>query len=174
MVEAALHHRVGGRFAVFVQEVLFQRTRVHADADRTVVITGGFDHFFDPRFIPDVTRIDAQAGRAREGGFDAAFVVEMDVSHDRHGAFAANLFHRGRGCLVRHRNAHDVSACFGCADDLVQRGLYVMGQGIRHGLHRDRRVPTHGHIANHDLARFTTVDIAPRTDRVVRHGTPLK
>ena len=84
MVEPAFHHRVGARLAVFVQQVLFQRPRIHANADRAVMIARGLDHLFDTGLIADVAGVDAQTGGPRLSGFDPAFVVEMYIRHDWH------------------------------------------------------------------------------------------
>ena len=60
----------------------------------------------------------------------------------------------------------------GGADHLVQGRAHVMSVGIRHGLHADRGIAPHRHIADHDLSGLPPLDIAPGTDRVQRHARP--
>ena len=67
--------------------MLFQRPCIHPDAEGTAVILGGFHHLGDALGIADIAGVDAQAGSACNGGFNGAFVVEMNVGHDGHRAF---------------------------------------------------------------------------------------
>ncbi len=80
------------------------------------MILGRLDHFAHAFFIADIAGIDPQTGSARFGSFDGAFIVEMDVGHDRHRAFArrSSFKRRGRG-LVRCRNPHDIRPSIGGA-----------------------------------------------------------
>jgi hypothetical protein len=155
----------GAGLAIFVQQVLFQRTGVDADADGTAVVAGGLDHLAHPVGRTDVARVDAQAGGAGLGGLDGAFVVEMDVGHDRHRAFADDFAQGpGRG-FVGGGDADNIGPGLGGGDDLRQRGPHVRTVGVGHGLDRDRRVAPHGDAADHDLARFAAFDVAPGADR---------
>src|SRR3546814_10114269 len=58
------------------------------------------DLFLDPRLAADIARIDAQAGRARIGGFQSPLIVEMNVRDDRHAGGADDLLERRGGRLV--------------------------------------------------------------------------
>ena len=64
------------------------------------MILGGLDDFAHALGVADIAWVDAEAGGPGLGGFDAAFVVEVDVGDDRHFRSAANLGHRGGGFLV--------------------------------------------------------------------------
>ena len=68
--------------------------------------------------------------------------------------------HRLGGVFVGAGNAHDIGAGFLDAADLVDGGAGVAGDGVGHGLHRDRRVAADRHLADHDLARLAPVDVA--------------
>ena len=92
MIETRFHHGIRCRLAVFIQQVFFQRPCIHTYTDRTVMITGGFNNFFDAAFRTDVTRINPQACSAGLCGFNSAFVMKMNVGHDGHRAFTANFF----------------------------------------------------------------------------------
>ena len=172
VIEPAVHHRIRAGFAVFFQQVLFQTAGIDADADRTAVILGRTHHLGHARGIADIAGIDAQAGDAGLGGLDGALVVEMDVGDDGNRAFAADLLQRPGGLLIRRADAHDIGTGIGGADHLIQRGAHVVAIGIGHGLHRNRGIAADRHIADHDLARLAPFDIAPRTDRVMRHLGP--
>jgi hypothetical protein len=169
MVQPAFDHGIGTGLAVFVQQVLFQRSRVHADAHGTAVIAGGRDDLLHPPLITDVAGIDAQTGGTRLGGLDAAPVVEMDVGDERHRAFAHDLFQRPRTGLVGHADPHDIRARLGGGLDLGDGAGDVRRLGIGHGLDRDRGVAAHGHVADHDLAAFAAMDVAPGAHRIERH-----
>jgi len=84
VIKAAFDHRIGAWFGVFIQQMLFQAASVHANADRTIMITRGFDHLFDTLFIADITGIDAQTGGPCLCRLDPAFVMEMNVGNDWH------------------------------------------------------------------------------------------
>ena len=94
VIETGFHHRLGTWLAVFLQQVLFERSRIHANADRTSMIAGSLDDLADALFRPDVARVDPQTGRSGFGCFDGAFVVEMYVGHDGHGTFCHDRFQR--------------------------------------------------------------------------------
>ena len=169
MIHSAFDHGVGARFAVFFQQVLFKRTCVHSDPDGTIVVARGLDDLLDALFIADVPRIDAQAGGPGLGRLDPAFVVKVDVGHDRHRALAHDLLKRGRAVLIGDRDPHDVDARIRSRLDLCERRLHIRRQRVGHGLDRDRRIAPHGDVAHHDLARFPAVDVAPRADVIERH-----
>ena len=44
--------------------------------------------------------------------------------------------------------------------NLLDGGAGVTGDGVGHGLDRDRRVAADRHLADHDLARFAPVNVA--------------
>ena len=170
VIHPALDHRIRARLAVFLQQVPLQTARVHADADRAAMILRRLDHLAHAALIPDIARIDPQAGRARLRRLNRALIVEMDIRHDRHRAFAHNLAQRAGAALVGGRDPHDIRTNIGSADHLIQRRAHIRTIGIGHRLDRDRRIAAHRHIAHHDLTRFAAVNIAPRTDRVERHN----
>ena len=94
VIEPGFHHRIRARLAIFVQEVLFQRPGIYPDADGAAVIFRGLHHLGHALSVADVAGVDPQTGSASLGGFNRALIVEMDVGHDRHRAFAANLAQR--------------------------------------------------------------------------------
>jgi len=133
------------------------------------VVTGRFDDLFHAVFAADIAGIDPQTGSTRLGGFDPAFVMEMNVRHDGYRAFAADFFKRAAAVFVGHRNAHNIGARIGSGLHLCECGFHIRSERVGHGLHRDRCPPAHGHIAHHDLAAFTAINVAPRTDRIEGH-----
>ena len=174
MFQPGFHHRIGARFAIFFKQMLFKAACVHADADRTVVIARGLDHLAHALGRPDVARVDPQAGGARLGGLDPAFIVEVNVGHDGHRAFGHDLAQRARRLLVGHGNPHDIGSRLGRGLHLCNGGGHIGGQRIGHGLHRNRRIAPHWHRPNHDLPGLAAVDVPPGADMVQRHGAAFR
>ena len=110
VAQRALDHRLGTRLAVALEQLALERAGVDADAHGAAVVAGGLHHLAHAAGRADVAGIDAQAGRAGLGRLDGAFVVEVDVGHDRH-ARGLDDGRQGRGRrLVRAGDAHDVGA----------------------------------------------------------------
>ena len=174
MLHPAFDHRIGTGFAVFVQQVLFQTTGIHTDPDGTAMIAGGGDHLFDALFIPDIARIDPQAGGTGLGALNRAAVMEMDVGDDGHRAFGDDLFQGGGTAFIGHRDAHDIGTGLCGSLDLCNGGRHIRGDRVGHRLHRNRRIASDGDVPNMDLTRFAAVDIAPRAHMVQRHLSPLR
>ncbi len=176
MVERALDQRFGAGLAIFFEQILFQAASIHADADRAAVRLGRVHHFLDARLAADVAGVDAQAGRARIGGFERALIVEMDVGDDRHAGGADDLL-QGRGrFLVGAGDADDVHAHLLAAADLVDRRTHIMSRRVGHGLHRDGRAAADGDVADHDLAALAAGDVPPGTQAgiVIGHEKGLR
>jgi hypothetical protein len=114
VIEPGFDHRLGARLAVFVQQVLFQAAGVHADPHGAAMVARRADHLAHAVGLgADIAGVDPQAGRARLRRLDPALVVEMDVGHDRHRAFAHDLLERLGARLIGHRDAHDIGAGLG-------------------------------------------------------------
>ena len=88
----------------------------------------------------------------------ARLVVEMDVGDDRHVHFAHDFGECRGAFLVGAGDAHDIDAGELGQADLRDGGLRVVGEGVGHGLHGDRRVAADRHFAHVDLAGFAAVD----------------
>ena len=164
VIERALDHRFGAWLAVFLEQVGLQRTGIDADAHRAAMILGRLHHFAHALGAADIAGIDAQAGRAVHRRLDGALVVKMDIGHDRNIRRGGNRLHRLGGVFVGAGNAHDIGARFLDAADLVDGGAGIAGDGVGHGLDRDRRVAAHGNLAHHDLARLAPVNVAISAD----------
>ena len=95
VIKRRLNQRLGAWLAVLFEQVLFKTSSIDPDPDRATVCLGCADHFCDPFAAADIARIDPQAGRAGIGRFERAFVVEMDVGHDRYLRRADDLAQRG-------------------------------------------------------------------------------
>ena len=74
--------------------MFFQGSGVHTNTDGAIVIFGGLYHLFDTLCAADIAGIDPQTSGTRFGGFDGAFVVEMNVGDDWH----AHLWNDLRQC----------------------------------------------------------------------------
>ena len=163
MVERAFDQRLRAGLAVFLEQVLLEATGVDADPDRAAVGLGRADDFGDALGRADVAGIDAQARRARVGGFERALVVEMDVGDDRHARRADDLTQRGGAVGVGATDPDDVDPGLFAAADLVDRRARVAGRRVGHGLDRDGRVAADGDVTDHDLATGAARDVAPGT-----------
>ena len=128
------------------------------------MIASGLDHLSHPLRRTDIAGIYAQAGSARLGGLDAAFVVEMDIGDDRDlGRLDDSRKGRGR-LLVWTGYPDDVGAGLLELADLVDGRRRIAGDRIGHRLHGDRRIAADRHRADVNLARLAALDMAPRAE----------
>ena len=118
----------------------------------------------------DIARVNAQAGSAGIGRFNPPLIMKMDVRHDRHRAFAADVGHGGGGVLGRAGDTHNVCPSFCRAVDLLDRRGGILGGGIGHGLHRNRGISADFNGSDADLAGRPALDGPPGSDRIVAHG----
>ena len=164
MVERTFDQGIGARLAIFFEQILFERTAIHADADRAAIGLGRIDHLLHPRGRPDIAGVDAQACRTGIGGFERALIVEMDISDDRHAACADDLFQRGGAFDIGAGYADDVDTGILATADLRDRRLRVAGRRVGHRLHGDGGITADGDVADHDLAALATRDVTPGTN----------
>ncbi len=165
MIERRFDQSIGARLPIFFEQVLFQAAPVHADADRAAIGLRRAHHFGHARRAADIARIDAQTRRARIGGLERPFVMEMDVRNQRHPRRPRDLPECGGAVFIGARYADQVGASIFATADLVDRRHRIRCQRVGHGLHRNRRIPTDGNGADHDLAALASRDIAPGSDR---------
>jgi len=164
VAQRALDHGVGAGLAVLFQEIALQRAGVNADAHGASVVAGGLNHLADAVGGANVAGIDPQAGSAGLGRLDPAFVVEVDVGHERDLGRLGDRAERRGGLLVGTGDPHDVCAGLLELADLVDGRGRIGGQRIGHRLDGDRRIATHLHGADADLAARPSLDRAPRPD----------
>ena len=164
MAERTFDHGLGAGLAVLLQKLPLQRSGVDADAHGAAVILGRLNDVAHARRIADVARIDPQARRARLGGLDAAFVVKMDIGDERDLRLSRDSPEGGGRLFVWTGDANDVGTGLFQLADLVDRRSRVRGRCVGHRLDGDRRVAAHRDIADHDLAAFAALDVAPRTN----------
>ena len=138
MIQRALDQRLGVRFAVFFQQMLFQRAGIHANTHRAAMIARGLDDLLHALTAADIAGIDAQARRAAVGSLDRAFVMEMDVRDDRHIDLVHNVLERQCAFLIGARHADDIDTSQLGSPDLRHRAGHVGGQRVGHRLHADR------------------------------------
>jgi hypothetical protein len=145
LVQSALDESLGGRPSVLLDQLLVERSRVHADTDRDLLLARRICNLFDVLGVAHVARIQAQTVDAGVDSHQCQPNGEMDVGDDRH----ATLLHdrrQGFGiALVGHRDADDVGALCGKRMDLDERGIYIIGLGRRHRLDRYRRIAADGY-----------------------------
>ena len=68
-MQGAFYHGLRGGFTVFIQQMFFQRSRIHPNPDGAIVIFGGLNDLAHAIFGPDIAWIDAQAFCAGLRGF---------------------------------------------------------------------------------------------------------
>src|SRR6185503_20894316 len=142
-------------------------------------LDGALDHggelLVAPGAAADVAGVDAVLGerlRARRVLREQLVPVEMEVADQRHAAAdrvepIADAGH-GRRRLGRvHGDAHQLRAGARQLLDLARGGLRVLGVGIGHRLHDDRRAAADGYASHPDLTRNAAVNA---TRRGVAHG----
>ena len=138
LVKGAFHQALGGDAAVFGQNLLFERAGVHAHPDRDSPLRGFIDHGFDALSGADISGVDADFIRAVLNGGHRQPVVEMDIRHQRDVDLLLDLLQRGRSLHGGHRHPDDLAARLFQAQDLGDRGLYILRLCIAHGLDQHR------------------------------------
>src|SRR6185312_1806741 len=153
LVHQGSHHR------------LVERAPVRADAHRLVVAQRLLDDRGELALVllaeTDVAGVDAVLGQYLGTGrlaFQQLMTVVVKVADDRHlhphhrqpFGDARHRRRRGRGI---DRDAHQFGAGAGQFGDLLRGAGRVLGVGIGHRLHHDRRTATHLHLS--DLYAYT-------------------
>ncbi|VWL91002.1 Uncharacterised protein [Collinsella intestinalis] len=80
------------RQVVPLGDTFVERTGIDTDANGRTRLTSRIDHSVDALPVTDVARVDAQLGRSSPNSPDCKAVIEMNVSHDRHGRLATDAF----------------------------------------------------------------------------------
>ena len=164
MFQSAFNHGFGARLAKPFQQMFFKRSRVHTNTHGTPMVLGRLHNFTHPIRRSNIPRIDPQTSRTGLSRFNGAFIMEMNVGHDRNRNFSHDLFERSARGLIRTRHAHDISARLFQLLDLLDSRLHVRRNRIRHRLHSNGRISADRHRSNMDLPALTTFNIAPRTN----------
>ena len=166
MIERAVDHGFGTRFAILLQQMLFQRSGIDANTHRTAIIARRAHHFANTLRVANITRINPQARSTGLRRFDGPAVMKMDIGNDWH----LNLLddfckRRGRG-FIGARYAHNIGTSFFQLAYLVERCRHIRRRCIGHGLHGKRRVAAHRHLADHNLSAFASFNMSPRPEHV--------
>ena len=66
-------------------------TSVHTNTDGTIIALRSLNNLFDPFFVADVAWVDPKACSPRLSGLNPSFIVEVNIGHDRHRAFATKF-----------------------------------------------------------------------------------
>src|SRR5690554_6184071 len=144
---------IRGRLAVFLLQILLQRTGIDADPQWDAMIAGRVNHLAHAILAADIAWIDAQAVGTEISHSQGDAIVEMDVGNQRYGHTRLDPS-KGLGSLhAGHGHTHEVCPGGGEVFDLRDGGLDVAGIGIGHRLDADRRIAAHGHRPDLDAAR---------------------
>ena len=150
---------------------LVERSPVHADADRLLVLDCNFDHGAEIVVVlaadPDVAGIDAVLGQG-PGAFgkllEQKVSVVMEVADDGDAnALSIELLDdgrdRSRGFFVVDRDPHQLRAGLGQRGNLLDGGRNVSGIGIGHRLHHNWCIAADSHAANRACNGFSASNI---------------
>src|SRR6266540_3125587 len=148
----ALHHPRRRRPAVPLDDVLLERARVHADADRHAPLARRLHDLAHALVRADVARVETDALDARGQRGERQAEVEVDVRDERDGRGPHELRQGPRGVGVRNREPDDVRARLGERAHLRERRSDVRRRRRRHGLDRDRGAAADRDPPDPDLA----------------------
>ena len=151
MIQRALDHGFRGRAAELLEDVLFDRAGVDADADGEMALLCSLHDRLHAVRAADVAGVQADLVHARLDGGKRQTVVKMDIRHDRNGRACADLAQRLRRRFVRHRASYDVAACLRERTDLCERRFRVARVRVRHGLDGDGRAAADRNAADVNL-----------------------
>src|SRR5580765_7830229 len=79
----------------------------------------------------------------------------MDVGDERHFGAFPDLFHRGRGVIVRHGDTYDLAASFDHLLDLADGAVDVSRVRLGHRLNNHRRTTADLNVPNFYWSRST-------------------
>ena len=165
------HHHVArgqriGLLAVLVhharQQRLVQRSPVHADAHRLLVLDRALHHYLEivVVLLPDrsVAGIDPVLRQRLRGCrilLQQQVPVVVEIAHDRHPdpALVQSLHDRRNrrgGLLVVHRNAHNLRPGHRQRSNLLDGAGDIGRVGVGHRLHDNRDLPAHANVADLD------------------------
>ena len=141
------------------QQILIERSPVHADAHRFPIIDGDLDDrskVLITSLAADVPWIDAVLGesaRAVRVFREQQVAVVVEVANDRDvapivGSPSNDLGYRRRRLVVIDGHAYELRAGAGQRDHLRRRVRGVGGIRVRHRLHDDRIGATDGNVTN--------------------------
>ena len=156
MIQRTLHHSFRCRRAVFFQNMLFNRTRVDADANRNVLCPARLRNRLDALFRADIARIDTNGADASLGRGECQPIIKMNIRDDRNRRMRTDGFHRLCGSHIRYRTANNMTACGRQPLNLRQRCLCIARIGIGHRLHGNRCSAADRHISDKNLFCFHT------------------
>ena len=140
MIQCAFAKRLGGGRAVFCQNVLFERSAVHADADRHAAHAASVGDGFYSFGRADVSGIYADlvdsALKRRKG----ELVIKMNVGDQRNVRVLLNIRNAFRRLFVRNRKAHNVAPRALERENLFDGRGGVCGFCKGHRLNGDRMI----------------------------------
>ncbi|MBG9885425.1 hypothetical protein ABE10_02255 [Bacillus toyonensis] len=153
----ALHERLRSRLAVFLQQPLVERARVHADAERDAGVgrrLGDLAHLVVE--LTDVARVHTHRRTAGVDRLEDVLGLEVDVGDDRDLALLRDDVQHVGVVLRGDGDADDLAARGGELGDLLQGPVDVGGLRRRHGLDRDGSISADEHLADPDLPGLAT------------------
>jgi len=150
MPQSACHHRFGGGVAILRQQVLFQGTAVHPDANGNLTLPRCGDDLADLFGPADIAGIEAQTVDSRLQRLQCQAMVEVDVGNEGDVDGLLDLWELFGGFPIGNCDPYHFAPDFRQALDLGNRGPPIAGVGVGHGLHHNRRPAADGDAAEDD------------------------
>src|SRR5690606_28546248 len=158
MAQRGLDQRFRCRLAIFLLQVLLQRTGIDTDADRNTPIARRVDHRSDAIFASDVAGIDAQAIDTQFGHAQSDLVIEMNVGDQRQLYALLDLAEGFGGVHGGYGHPHDIGTGILQPLNLRNGRIDVTGFGVGHALHGNGCVAADRYAAHPDLASVAAFD----------------
>lgn len=132
MSHRAFSHRLGRGRTVFLQKLLFERTRVYAYSYRHIVETASLRNGSDLIVGAYIAGVYSYLIDARRNTFERATVIEMDISHD--GDFYSFLYRVKSlySLCIRHGETYNLTAGVFECDSLSYVTLCVLRGDVEH------------------------------------------
>ena len=157
LVEGTFYQSLSSYAAVFLNQVLFQRTAVDTDTDRYMIFNRFLYDCLDTFRCSDIAGIDSDLICSILDCCDSKSIIKVDICHKRN----INLFldfRNSSGCFhIRYSAADDLASGSSKFIDLLYRCGYILRSGICHRLNGNRSVTTDWNIAHHYLSCFVSI-----------------
>ena len=146
MIKSTVAKRLRRGVSVLGEDLLLERTRVHADTDRNTALTAGVGNRLDPVVGADVAGVDADLVHARGARLERELIVEVNVRDN--GSLDGFLEGGNQPYRVHigNRGADDLTARLLERHRLSDGALDICGGDVEHGLHADRSAAADEHV----------------------------
>ena len=153
MIHRALDQSLRSDAVVFPNNILLQRTAIHADAYRNIPLYSSLENLFHSGPGTDIPGINAYLIGPFLNRVQGQLVVEMNIRYERYVYLFPDFCERLGRLLIRNGHADNLTTRLLQTKNLIHRGLHVLGFGARHRLHRYRRITPDGNLTDPNFSR---------------------